>query len=118
MTCHLSKMLRQGYILHADYNGATLANISLSHYAKTYTLLEAHGFNQWAYLVLPSEFTETTKNTYSSYVKTLTFLHSGTQVTMKIHVNYVYASDSAGGFRVAPRAFEITFSHVTTDLPT
>jgi hypothetical protein len=110
MTCHLSKILGQGYALHAEDNGSTLTDISLHHYAKTYTLLDAHGFNQWAYLLLPSEFMSTTKDTFNSYIKTLTFLRTDTQVTMKIHVNYVYASDSAGGFKVAPRAFDIKFS--------
>lgn len=110
MEFQISQTLTNNVKLNGSYNGRTFTNININVQGTTYTLLEDGGFAQWAYMFVPTEFMATTKHMYASFVNSMDFTHHGPQLHMHINVNYVNASDSAGGFKVQRNGYVVKFS--------
>jgi hypothetical protein len=79
----------------------------------TYTLGSDGGFNQWVYLLIPTEFKGATNNMYRTFVNSITVQSTSDTIDLCLNVKRVVAASTAGGLRVEGNtSFTLIFEKV------
>jgi hypothetical protein len=96
--------------IECNFHGLNVHEVFLIIGADTYRLLDGNNFNQWMYLVVPSQYVQTVTLPDTAFVNRMTLrADAGNVRSLNMNVNYVYIGDNAGGFRIGKRDYTLKF---------
>ncbi len=95
--------------IQCDFHGLDMHAVFLKTETFTYRLRDGGNFNQWVYLVLPSQFSKTVIQKSTAFVNYMNLSESVDGCSLTMNVNYVYAGASAGGFMIGRRDYTLAF---------
>ena len=112
----LEKFGARDCFIECEFVGFDVTNVFLKVGGGVYGLVDAGGFSEWVYLVVPGEFVSTTGGAHPSFVEGVRVrrvgaLRGGVPERYRVYltVNSVLASPDAGGVTVEKRIFVLVF---------
>ena len=111
----LGKFGACGCFVECEFIGFDASNVFLKVGGGVYGLVDAGGFSEWVYLVVPGDFPCTTRGVHPSFVEGVRVRRVGAsggvpaRYRVDLAVNSVLASPDAGGFEVERRKYVLVF---------
>ena len=113
--CALGKFGAPDCFIECEFIGFDASNVFLKVGGGVYGLVDAGGFSEWVYLVVPGEFASTTQGVHPSFVEGVRVRRVGAsggvpeRYRVDLAVNSVLASPDAGGVAVEKRKYSLVF---------